>query len=301
LILPKSAIVILNWNDEPTTARALDSLRLADLCGAIIILVDSASQDGSDQRLKERFPEVELYRLPENRGYAGGCNAGIKRALELDREAVFVMNNDVLVADDFYKPLLRIATEPDMGIVGGKIYLPGEPTRFQSAGAHINFFTGETNNRFGGEIDAGQAETRYEPDYLLGAAFLLTRNLLEKVGAFDQQLFIYYEETDLCVRAKAAGLKVIYTPESRIWHVEKPRRGSSKQSWEQFYMLRNRIVFMRRWARPDQLAVFWLYMIIYRIPKELIRCVSGRAGKVWRVFLAVFDGLRFPLERESKV
>jgi GT2 family glycosyltransferase len=297
--LPPAAIVILNWNDEPTTARALQSLRQADLCGATIILVDSASEDGSAQNLLRRFPEIHLLQLPENRGYAGGCNAGIREAFARGCEAVFVMNNDVIVAPDFLRPLLEKASEPDVGIVGGKIYLPGEPARFQSAGAFIHDWTGETCNRFEGLEDVGQGDTEFYPDYLLGAAFLLTRRLVEKIGAFDERLFIYYEETDLCVRARRAGFKVVYVPRSRVWHCEKPRRKTSKQSWEQYYMLRNRIIFMRRYAGKHQRFVFRLYMILYRIPRELLRSFCGRAGTPGNVFRAVLDGMRFSLEREA--
>ncbi len=297
--LPRAAIVILNWNDEPTTARALESLRRADLCGASIILVDSASQDGSAVNLLRRFPEIHLLQLPENRGYAGGCNAGIQQALARGSEAVFVMNNDVIVAPDFLRPLLEKAAEPDVGIVGGKIYLPGEPTRFQSAGAFINNWTGETWNRFEREEDAGQGNSEFHPDFLMGAAFLLTKWLVEKVGAFDERLFIYYEETDLCVRARRAGFKVVYVPGSRVWHCEKPRHKTSKQSWEQYYMLRNRIVFMRRHAGTFQRLVFRLYMLLYRVPRELLRSFLGRAGKPSNVFKAVCDGMRFPLRRDE--
>lgn len=296
--LPHAAVVILNWNDEPTTARALESLRLADLCGADIILVDSASKDGSAENLKQRFPEIHLLQLPENRGYAGGCNAGIQEALARGCEAVFVMNNDIVVAPDFLRPLLEKASKPNVGVVGGKIYLPGEPTRFQSAGASINNWTGETCNRFEGEEDAGQGESEFQPDYLMGAAILLTRRLVEKIGAFDERLFIYYEETDLCVRAKQAGFEVVYVPGSRVWHCEKPRRKTSKLSWEQYYMLRNRIVFMRRYADALQRLVFRIYLILYRIPRELARSFLGRAGKPGNVFRAVHDGMRFPLWKE---
>ena len=102
----KAAIVILNWNDEETSATALKSLRQAELCGAQIILVDNGSEDGSDKKLKVRFPEINIIRLPQNLGYAGGCNAGIQRAMETGCDAIFIMNDDVIVSKNFLEPLL---------------------------------------------------------------------------------------------------------------------------------------------------------------------------------------------------
>lgn len=292
---PQTAVVILNWKDEIATANALESLRKADLCGAQIIVIDNGSDDGSEKRVKERFPEVDLVKLHENKGYAGGCNAGIDRALALGCDAIFIMNDDVIVAPDFLIPLLQRCLDQTVGIVGGKIYSPDEPVRFQSCGAFINFWTGETQSRFEGQIDEGQADCEFEPDYLSGAAFLITRRLIETVGGFEDRYFMYYEETDLCMRAQAVGLKVLYVPESKVWHCERSRIGSPRQSLRQYYMLRNRIIFMRKHVRFPKILVFWCYLFFYHLPKEMLRSLLGRAGTVRRVLKAVGKGLTFPI------
>lgn len=298
-MLPKPAIVVVNWNDEETTSRALESLRGANLCDAPIVLVDNASTDRSDERLKKRFQEVELIRLAENRGYTGGCNVGIRWALDRDYDAIFVMNNDVIVSADFLLPLLEACQDEKVGMAGGKILLPGEPRQLQSAGAYINYFIGKTYNRFDGQLDIGQAEEIIEPDFLCGAAFLITKRLLRVIGGFDEEFFMYYEETDLCLRARKAGFRILYIPHSHVWHCEKLFTSSAKISTEklQYFMLRNSIIFMRRHANPVHKFIFLIYLLFFRLPKEMVKSVLGRGGSVSNVLKAFFGGWRYPVEK----
>ncbi|HSP95635.1 MAG TPA: glycosyltransferase, partial [Candidatus Dormibacteraeota bacterium] len=102
----KIAIVVLNWNQREATLACLDSLALADLQGAEVFVVDNGSRDGSVAALDDRLPPERLIALPENRGYAGGNNAGMRAALEAGAELVLLLNNDTTVSPDFLLPLL---------------------------------------------------------------------------------------------------------------------------------------------------------------------------------------------------
>ena len=187
--------------------------------------------------------------------------------------------------------------DKDTGIIGGKIYFPGEPLRFQAAGSCINRWTGMTYHRFENQIDTGQADDCYEPDFVIGAAFLLTRRMLEKIGMFDENYFMYYEETDLCVRVKEAGFKILYVPTSQVSHCEKERWGYSKRAFMQFYLLRNNIIFMRKHANFIQKMFFYCYLFFYRTPREIARSLAGRAGKAAQVFRAVKEGMTVSIRK----
>jgi GT2 family glycosyltransferase len=100
-------IVVLNWNHAEETIVCLDSLRVAELGGASVLVVDNGSRDGSVAAIRARFPQQEILALPENVGFAGGNNAGIRHALARGAEAVLLLNNDTDVAPDFLPPLLE--------------------------------------------------------------------------------------------------------------------------------------------------------------------------------------------------
>src|SRR5512143_3495530 len=107
----KIAIVVLNWNQRDATVACLDSLARADLQGAEVFVVDNGSRDGSVEALRARLPAERLVLLPENRGYAGGNNAGMRAALEAGAELVLLLNNDTTVSPDFLLPLLWALNE----------------------------------------------------------------------------------------------------------------------------------------------------------------------------------------------
>ena len=101
-------IIVLNWNGREWTLECLESLRQATLDGATVMVVDNGSTDGSIEAVRGRFPDVRVVALPENRGYAGGNNAGIRAALETGAKAVLLLNNATRVAPDFLSHLVGV-------------------------------------------------------------------------------------------------------------------------------------------------------------------------------------------------
>src|SRR5262245_17319051 len=98
-------IIVLNWNNKQSTLGCLESLRRADLHGASVLVVDNGSRDGSVDAVRARFPEQRVVALPQNVGYAGGNNAGMRAAMDAGAEGVLLLNNDTEVAPDFLLPL----------------------------------------------------------------------------------------------------------------------------------------------------------------------------------------------------
>jgi glycosyltransferase involved in cell wall biosynthesis len=108
LTLADVAIIVLHWNKRDVTLRCLDSLAAAELGGATVWVVDNGSRDGSLEAIQTQRPDVRLVGLPENRGYAGGNNAGTRAALDAGAGAVLLLNNDTEVAHDFLDPLIEV-------------------------------------------------------------------------------------------------------------------------------------------------------------------------------------------------
>jgi GT2 family glycosyltransferase len=213
-------IVVLNWKRAEETIACLESLQEADLGGASVLVVDNGSGDGSVERIRERFPDQRIVALPENRGYAGGNNEGIRVALEDGAEAVLLLNNDTRVAPDFLAPLLDTLTrDPEAGAVSGAIMRSDRPEMLDVAFGTVQFHRREAVRILGVNALPGEGfDRRCQVDVAVGCCLLLTAEALGRVGLLDENYFAYHEDVDWCLRAREAGFRVYYEPYSRVFH-----------------------------------------------------------------------------------
>jgi hypothetical protein len=199
------AVIVLNWNQEGDTAECLQSLRSVAGVALRVVLVDNGSKAGESDRLAQRFPEAEVIRLAENRGFAAGNNIGVERAATFDPTHILLLNNDTLVDPGFLVPLLGALDAPDIGVVGPKILYHAEAERIWFAGGEINWRTGAQYHLGAGEPDRGQRDGFRDVDYVSACCLLAPSRLFSAVGPLDERYFIYYEETDWNLRARARG------------------------------------------------------------------------------------------------
>src|SRR5581483_5508218 len=216
--------VILNWNGGADTVRALESL-----AGIDTICVDNGSSDGSADEVARRFPGVELIRTGANLGYAGGNNAGIRRALERGADWVLLLNQDAVAEPGLAAALERAAAErPDAGILACKVLFEDGRT-VMYAGASFNPSLGYSGRRAGyGRADVYRE--RRDVDRADGAAMALSRPLLDRVGLLDEELFLYVEDVDLSLRARDAGFAVVFVPDAVVRHRGSASTGGSSST-----------------------------------------------------------------------
>jgi GT2 family glycosyltransferase len=224
---PQITIVIVDYNRHADTVACLASLRASDLADRPILVVDN----GSEPPL-QALPEpgaIEILRLERNLGFAAGFNLGIRRALAGGAEAVFVLNNDTVVAPDLGGPLIA-GLAAGVGIVAPRIYYAADPQRIWSDGFDANPLTLEIRRGRRGQLEDANAPTR-SVDYVAGCAMLIQRRVLETIGLFDERFFAYYEDLDYCIRARAAGFRIVTIPAAHVWHkvasstgLQSPRR-----------------------------------------------------------------------------
>ncbi len=212
-------IVVLNWNGGGATIACVESALAQSQPGCFVVLVDNGSREDERVRLMARYAgrsEVELVLLPENTGYAGGNNIGIQRAFARGAEFSLVANQDTRLAKDSVERLVREARLfPRCGLLGPRVL----------------------DMRSGKEISRGEKvilpllwfprsilryRTRQAASYavsgLMGCALLVTRSCFEATRGFDESFFAYYEEIDLCLRARAAGFDLRCVPQSVVEH-----------------------------------------------------------------------------------
>jgi GT2 family glycosyltransferase len=263
-MMPRVSIIILNWNGLKDTVECLASLKKIAYPNYEVIVVDNGSKGNDAQVLEEEFGDyIKLVRNDKNYGYTGGNNIGIRCVLKNSSPDYFlILNNDTVVAPDFLGQMIKVAeSDASVGIVGPQVYYYDFPNRIQSAGASINIRTSQP-------FSAG---TKQELNWLSGCCLLIKKELIQKVGLFDESYFCYWDENDYCFRAKESGYKVVCIPEAKMWHkapmhLKVPGKTSTSGTaggLPYYYMARNRFRFMRKHATKGQYRNFLLYFFGY--------------------------------------
>jgi GT2 family glycosyltransferase len=244
-----TSAVVLSWNRREDTLACLRSLAAADPAPHMIV-VDNASSDGTAEAVRREFPDVELIENPDNLGFAEGNDVGIRHALAQGADHVLVLNNDTEVDPGFLAPLLEeAARRPDAGALSPKILFAAPSDLIWFAGAEYDPRSGYNGRQRGyRERDDGRFDTVVETGRVCGAAMLVSREVLEKVGTFDPGLFAYSEDTDWSLRAREAGYRHYVVPGSRVWHKVSAASGGESSPTALYYDLRNALVVAERHA-----------------------------------------------------
>jgi GT2 family glycosyltransferase len=242
---PRVHVVILNWNGWEDTVACVASVKQTEYPDFHIVVVDNASSDGSEERIRAAHPDITVLQSGGNLGYAGGNNVGIRHALDQGADFVWILNNDTSVAPDALAELVRPAADPQIGIVGSKIYFMAAPTRLWFAGGRVDWRRGIAYHLGDGEDDTGQYDAMTNSDTAQGASMLVSRATFEQIGLMDERYFLYFEEADFCCRARDAGFRVAFAPASHVWHSISKSTGA-RSSLFLYYFTRNNILFVRR-------------------------------------------------------
>jgi len=245
-MMPRVAVVVLNWNGLVDTLACLESLVRLDYPAYDVVVVDNGSTDGSATAIRERFPEVAVIENGENLGFTGGNNVGLRHALDQGADYALLLNNDTEVAHDFLRVLVDAAeVEPSIGMVGPTIYYHEQPDVIWSAGGTIDWRRGETHMVGLNEPERGQfGQSPRAVDFITGCALLVKRSALQRAGLLDDRFFAYYEEAEWCVRTRRAGFRILHVPLARMWHKISPSV-QADSPLVHYYMTRNRLLFLR--------------------------------------------------------
>jgi len=237
---PTVTVVVLNWNNLPDTIECLESLRAVTYPALRLLVVDNGSTDGSEAALRERFPGLELLQTGQNLGFAGGNNAGIRRAFADGADHVLLLNNDTTVDPGFVTALVEAArANPRAGLLSSKILFFDRPDVLWYAGASFHRRLGWGRHRGYGQRDVGQFDRIEETDRPTGCSLLATRACCERVGLLPEHYFCYAEDLEWGLRALAFGFQVLYVPESRVWHKVSRSTGGARSTTAVRYQTRN--------------------------------------------------------------
>lgn len=271
---PRVCCVVINWNGWQDTIACIQSLMAQDYPDLKILVVDNASTDDSLERIRAVSPGIPLLRAEENRGFAAGSNLGIRCALKHGADFVWLLNNDILAPEDTLKKLLAEASDPGVGIVGSVLRYLDHPDRIQAWG--------------GGSIVPWMGYARHfdAPAKLDGRSFLtfasvlLRREMLEQEGLLDDGYFMYFEDSDLCFRARSAGWKLAIAADTAVLHKEGGSSPSKKSARLDRIVTASGLRFLHRYGRPRSVAK--ALFVLSRLAKRAVRGNVRGMRAVWR-------------------
>ena len=221
---PKIAIVILNWNGAKLLRQFLPSvIEFSKGDFSEVIVADNGSTDESVLILKERFPEVKILDLKQNFGFARGYNEALK---QIQADYFVILNSDVEVTPGWLEsPISLMEANSSVAAVQPKILSFHQKTHFEYAGAAGGFIDqfgypfcrGRIFNEV--EADHGQYDDLTDIFWATGACMFVRATSFKESGGFDADFWAHMEEIDLCWRLKNRGYRIIYTPESKVYHV----------------------------------------------------------------------------------
>jgi GT2 family glycosyltransferase len=243
----KIAVVILNWNGKKFLEKFLPGVILHSSDVAEIIIADNNSSDDSIDYLVQNHPEIRIIRLGKNFGFAGGYNLALK---EVEADFYILLNSDIEVTENWINPVIELMEKnPGVAACQPKIKSYFDPDKFEYAGAAGGFI-----DKYGYpfcqgrlfqslEKDEGQYNEPREIFWATGACMFVRSDVFHQLGGFDEDFFAHMEEIDFCWRAKNQGHRIMYCPESAIFHIgggTLPKKNSRKT----YLNIRNNIIML---------------------------------------------------------
>ncbi len=249
------SIVIVSWNVRKDITNCISSLSVnPPVCSFETIVVDNASSDGSAQEIREQFPEVTCVANDQNYGFAAANNQGIKLA---KGEYLLFLNPDTIVRSGSLDPLVTFMdSNKDVGACGPKLLNEDGSTqrsvrKFPSyRGAlyrftFLKYFKIFKNSYRSWLMRDFDHQSRIDVNQLMGAALLVRKSIIDEIGGFDENFFMYYEEVDLCYRIKKHGWRIVFLPQASITHLG-GRSSQQIPAAKRIMMLRSLLKYFRK-------------------------------------------------------
>ncbi|MDZ7742074.1 MAG: glycosyltransferase family 2 protein [Bacteroidota bacterium] len=284
--MPLVSVISVNFNQLKVTRAFLESLRKITYPKIEIILVDNASKEDPGEQLKEDFPGLVYVRSEQNLGFAGGNNLGIRKS---KGKYLMMLNNDTEVDAGFLEPLVEaMENDPAVGMVGSKVRFYDHPEIIQYAGATpMTRFTATSHFIGFNSRDTGQYDEVTETPFASGAAMMTSREVCRKVGLMAEFFFLYYEELDWQERIRKAGYRILYIPQSLVYHKESFSVGK-ESALQAYWQNRNRLLLIRRNFGWYETLISFVYLTIVTTPyRSLKYAMQGKWRSIKVYFIAL--------------
>jgi len=288
-------VVIVNWNGCADTIACLESVVEADPRPASIVVVDNGSMDNSAATLTSwatRHPTLRISVVADatNRGFAGGCNVGIGRLVgDAGVTHFLLLNNDTTVERAFFGELAAaVALVPKAGIFGVTIYETAPRGGVWYAGGRFASVRAAMSHT----ISVPMREVAVPTEFVTGCAMLISRPAWMAVGPLPECYFMYFEDAEFCLRARAAGWQVIYAPRAIVRHaVNATVRRAVDPARNEYWFARARALFARRNLRGWEKSVALAYLTLTVSPRAAVKALRCGPRSGWGLLWGTIRGL----------
>ena len=274
---PLVAVLILSWNESDFTVKCVKDLKACDYPNLKIMVLDNGSRKEESEKLR-RIGGIELLKSDKNLGFTGGNNYLIRQTMKKKSVKYLIcLNNDTRLERDFLSRLVEVAEDnPKFGCLGPLIF-------DKSGNISIGDHPGDFNLYMGGSsrIRRWKNKIRSKPfisDYISGCCMMFSRKLMERIGGFPENYFIYNEEVEICYRIKKEGFLCCVVPQSKITHLVSATTGKIS-GFKQYHQFRNIIWFEKMYGNLMEKIVFFAYLFAFKTPKRVVlNVLEGNAN-----------------------
>lgn len=264
--MDKVSIVLVNYNGAAYNEECLKSIyeSYCNIVNIEVIMVDNCSKDNSIEKVKEKFKETIIIENYENNGFAGGTNIGIKYAMNNDSDYILLLNNDTIIDKDMIENMVRCSKANGNSVVTPKIYYFSPNDLIWSAGGKIKWNQGKTEQFGFNEKEEFKYEDNKLIDFATGCCMLIPNKVLSKIGDLEERYFLYYEDTDYCVRIKNAGCNLIYEPKAKMYHKVSASTGGDTNKLYIYYNTRSRLYFNKKYNKKYKIFIMYFAIAYIR-------------------------------------
>lgn len=299
---PLISIIIVNFNGLKWLKGCFQSLKKQTYENYQIIFVDNASKDGSVDFVRKNYPKIKIVQNEDNFGFAEGNNIGYKFS---SGKYILLLNNDTDVEKDYLENFLKVFKEkPKAGIVQSKILLMKDKNIIDSCGS---FWTDTTFMYYVGNGKNQDIEIYNKTRKVFsvkGASMLIKREVIEKIGLFDDDFWNYYEETDFCHRAWLAGYESWYWPYAVCYHALGGTSLTLPNNYIQYHNFKNKLMsFLKNYSGTTLLYVIPVFMFL-NVLISLAWLLQGKYRHVISLYRAIWWNVKnynFTLEKRRKI
>ena len=288
-------MITVNYNGLKDTCALIETIPFNE--NLEVIVVDNASKQDEASIIQKMFPLVKVIRSEKNLGFAGGNNLGIKAA---KGKYLFLINNDTIFKEFHVESLInRLEASSTSGIVCPKIRFAWGTNPIQYAGYTPLSKITIRNQAIGfGIDDNGQYDTAHPTPYAHGAAMLIKREAIERVGLMPEDYFLYYEEIDWSMMFTRAGYEIWYDPSCTIYHKESQSTGQNSPL-RIYYITRNRLLLVKRNWQGIYKHIAYCYLMCLVASRDLLKyAFKGKADHFNAVKMGLYD---FCLSKYSSI
>jgi len=249
----KVFIVIVNYNSGSYIIDCLKSLEISRYKDIKIseVIIDNSSVDNSLQLIKQQFSKIKIINNKNNLGFAKAVNQGIKNALQNKADYVFLLNPDTLAEKNLLKPLIQlIKSDKKIGIVVPALKDEVKAGSVYSLGLKFNKFLGRTEHI---HLHVNPRSLHHQEEELVsGCAMLIKKEVFKKIGLFDERFFMYFEDSDFCLRTRKAGFKIYVEPKAVVIHKQNLDKKPNKEIKKKYLVQSNSLFIKKHVAK-----IFW--------------------------------------------